>query len=153
MRSGALIRPTITVSVVLVMHLLLGILFRSERANHFLEPDQIAPTVLYILPTVVKHLDIVPPVPDPVMRAPMLPKLESPRVEIPSSPLDVMAITIPSRENSDHARNDEPLEGGDPVASHADEPCLHRSAVNQASVAFRAPCGRRGYMEAGLDRH
>jgi hypothetical protein len=152
------IRPTITISVVLAMHLLLAIILRSECTNHFLEPDEIAPTVLYVLPTVVEHVDLLPSIPDPVMRAPMLSKLDSPPVEIPSSPLDIMAVTIPSHENSDYARDDERLEAEHPEASNANGPCFHRSAVIQAFIAFGAssadaPCGRRGYIGDGLDYH
>lgn len=148
----------ITVLVVFSMHLLGGFLLRTVSTHPFFEPDQVATTLLYIVPVIVDRPAPLPPIPEPIMRAPKPLELESPRIANPSSPLDVMAVTIPSRDISDYARDDKTVEAQHTEASEAIRRCPHANAVVRAATSPRAEpgnvfCSGEDYTRAGPNLH
>jgi hypothetical protein len=94
-------RPIAAGFCVVMLHLLLGIALRHEAAPQTFLADQLAPSPLYILPIVVEHFKPLPPIPDPVLRTVPPPEWVTPTVELPTSPLDVMAVTIVTTNTSD----------------------------------------------------
>jgi hypothetical protein len=104
LNSRALSRPVIAGSCVVVFHLLIGIALRHDRPPRYFPADKIAPSPLYILPIVVERFEPLPPIPDPVLRTVPSPKWVTPTVELPTSPLDVMAVTIATDNTPERAK-------------------------------------------------
>jgi hypothetical protein len=129
-------RPVGTGVLVLGLHLLLGFALRSETARHSFQSDQAGESVLLILPVVVERFRRLPSIPDPIMRAPPLPRSTIPNVEFPSAPLDVMAVTIPSTDS--------------PAA--ASEGPLHDLNTSEAT-GTRVRCPHKGVAAGRLERN
>jgi hypothetical protein len=133
-------RPVGTGALVLGLHLLLGFALRSETARHSFQADQAGQSVLFILPVVVERFRRLPSIPAPIMRAPPPPRSTIPNIELPSAPLDVMAVTIPST-GSPAAAGEDPLRDlNTSEATDAPARCLHKGAA--AERLERDSCDR-----------
>jgi hypothetical protein len=155
--SRALIRPSYAGASVLVLHLLFGIMLGTSHPRRLFQAEQASLTILVILPAVVDQHSAIPPIPEPVMRAPPLVKLVPPSFDAPSSPLDVMAVTIRGVERSDGARDDELVKADRAEAVDVSARCPRKNAVGQQSLVFGAAsldasCDRRGYINS-LEDH
>lgn len=91
------VRQVSAAMAVTVLHVLGAMVLRHERPPNWIRAD-FAPSVLLLLPTITESFKLLPPLPPPVMVAPSPPQFTNPVVEIPDTPLDVMAITIPATD-------------------------------------------------------